>query len=562
MLATFRNLSIGAKLVTGFLIVSSFAAVIGVVGVVALRSVASIGSEIYERGTVPLVDLAVASRDMQRIRVMLRDLGQDLSEADRQELMRRLDDAVASVEQKSADFEKTVLTESTRKTFDSFKDNWNQFKPIIAQAKGLLLANRQGELARFMSGDRPVARAMASDLDNLFTARLNSTGALDKQNSSTAANMQILMVAVALTGVALSIVLGIVLSKMIAKPLVEVSKVATSIAKGDLTQTVSFESKDETGQLAESFRELTAFLSGAIGNLTTNAHQLSTASEELSSTSVQLGASAEETASQTTVVSAAAEQVNRSIQTVATGTEEMTASIDEIAKNASQAAEFAASAVKTASTTNATFKLLGEASQDIGKVVQVIIGIAEQTNLLALNATIEAARAGESGKGFAVVANEVKELAHQTKRATLDIEQKIAAIQNTADGAIKAIAEITEVINRINDFNTSVANAVEEQSATTKEMTRNMSEAARGSGEITQNITAIGTATQATAEAAGHTKTAATELSRMSAELSQIIAQFKVSQTTQAPQPGTPSASTGTKIAKPPQTAGQLRKAA
>ena len=146
--------------------------------------------------------------------------------------------------------------------------------------------------------------------------------------------------------------------------------------------------------------------------------------------------------------------------------------------------------------TNATVAKLGESSAEIGNVIKVITSIAQQTNLLALNATIEAARAGEAGKGFAVVANEVKELAKQTAKATEDISRKIEAIQNDTKGAVEAIAQIGKIINQINDIQNTIASAVEEQTATTGEISRNVAEAAKGSNEIAQNITGVAQAAQ------------------------------------------------------------------
>lgn len=257
------------------------------------------------------------------------------------------------------------------------------------------------------------------------------------------------------------------------------------------------------------------------------AQALASASQELIAVSQQMASNAEETAAQAGVASAAAEEVSRNITTVATGAEQMGASIREIAKNAHEAAKVATSAVKVADKTNATVAKLGESSAEIGNVIKVITSIAQQTNLLALNATIEAARAGEAGKGFAVVANEVKELAKQTAKATEDISRKIEAIQGDTKGAVAAIEQIGKIINQINDIQNTIASAVEEQTATTGEISRNVAEAAKGSIEIAQNVTGVAQAAQGTTMGASDTKKSADELARMAHSLQQLVAQLK-----------------------------------
>jgi methyl-accepting chemotaxis protein len=250
---------------------------------------------------------------------------------------------------------------------------------------------------------------------------------------------------------------------------------------------------------------------------------LAGASEELTATSSQLTSNAEQTSSEANEVALICNEVSENVQTVAAGTQEMGISIKEIAQNSNEAARITSEAVQMAGTTNTTISNLGTASAEISEVVKVITSIAEQTNLLALNATIEAARAGEMGKGFAVVANEVKELAKETSKATEDISQKIAGIQDNTKEAVDAIGSITQIITQINDISSTIASAVEEQSATTNEMGRNVSNAAEGSQKITERISEVTSASANTTAGANDTQMAAADLSKLANNLQELV---------------------------------------
>jgi methyl-accepting chemotaxis protein len=254
-----------------------------------------------------------------------------------------------------------------------------------------------------------------------------------------------------------------------------------------------------------------------------SAEQVTGSAIELADVSTQLSASAEETASQANVVAAAGEQVSHNVTTVATAVEELSASVREIAESSGEASKVAGAAVETVEETSGTIAKLGESSAQIGAVIEVITSIAEQTNLLALNATIEAARAGEAGKGFAVVAGEVKELAKETAKATEEISAKISAIQSDTGGAVDAIGDIREVISRIADMQTTIASAVEEQTATTNEIGRNLTEAAGGASEIAENIASVAQAAGETATGAATTQRSAARLRVVADELRTVV---------------------------------------
>jgi methyl-accepting chemotaxis protein len=232
--------------------------------------------------------------------------------------------------------------------------------------------------------------------------------------------------------------------------------------------------KTAEARLSEEFER---HVKGVAGIVTTAARDLTAAAESLTGDSASSSHDSQD-------VARISEGATQNVETVASATEELTASIQAIAGSLGEATRISGDAVAQVERTNETVRGLADAATRIGEVVSLITDIAEQTNLLALNATIEAARAGDAGKGFAVVANEVKTLAGQTGRATDEIAQQVAGIQQATDQAVAAMQGIADVIGQVNDIAVSIAGAVEEQGAATRDIARNVHQAAEGTRAV------------------------------------------------------------------------------
>jgi methyl-accepting chemotaxis protein len=478
-------------------------------------------------------------------------------------------------------------------------------------------------------------------VDDYQDAQTKVNESLDSVQGAVA-RMILYAVLIAAVLVVLFGVVAFAVANRISKPLTKAADMLKDISEGegDLTKRLEVTTRDEVGLMAEYFNNFIEKLQRIIGDIAGNASTLSSSSEELSATAGTMAAAAEQMTNQSSTAASATEEssanvktmaagieevsanantvataseevssnlntvgaaveemsanmgtissttdeVTSSVNTVATAIEEMSASLGEVAKNSGNAAEVAGKAVDTAQTTSQTVDALGRSAQEIGKVVDMITGIASQTNLLALNATIEAASAGEAGKGFAVVANEVKELAKQTSAATEDIRVQVEEMQGNTGQAVEAIRQIVEVIGEINSISANIAAAVEEQTATTNEISRsvgdvaqgahnvaqnvqeaanganevsrnvqeavkgvndiakgvselalgsdeiakNAAEASLGIGEVAQNVAGVNSAAEETARGAADTNTAAQSLSALAAQLQNLVEQFKI----------------------------------
>ncbi|MBB2948715.1 methyl-accepting chemotaxis protein [Actinoplanes lutulentus] len=379
-------------------------------------------------------------------------------------------------------------------------------------------------LAAFNTSDTTITTTM----DDLQTTEESDADAMAADGTASYQRARTIVIAGLVIGFVIAAFVGFGVMQLIKRQLATVSRALSAVADGDLTIPAEVRSRDELGQMAEATNRARDGLIVSVRKLNHGAEVLGDVTQRLGMITTRLDAESREASEQANLVAGTAGEVSASVQSVAAGSDQMGASIREISQNANSAAQVASSAVGVAQTTNDTVAKLGTSSEEIGNVVKAITAIAEQTNLLALNATIEAARAGEAGKGFAVVASEVKDLAQETARATEDIARRVEAIQADTSSAVVAIQEISRIISEINDYQVTIASAVEEQTATTNEMSRSIGEAANGSSNIAGSINAVASAAHATTSALGEAEVSVSELTTVAGELREVVAGFRI----------------------------------
>jgi methyl-accepting chemotaxis protein len=520
----FDNRKVRSKILIAVGAVALAGIVTGIIGIHKLGTVYRAGDKIVTYNLVPAAYLADAAVQVERVRIAIRDVYL-FDGAAEEAAVQRIAAADAAIDADIAAYTPVAPDPAALRQFEA---EWATYK----QARDTTtLPAAQGDDAEAFNKALAAVNPLAVKAVDVLTILTNAeaadgqhTAAQAKNAYQSGRNQLILVLSI---GILLALGLALYAARCIVAPLRRVTRAIEAVATGDLTATAGVHTRDEIGMMASALDAANARTRTAIGAVADTANTLAASSEELSTTNQQVATAAEETGSQATAVAAAAEEVSTNVQTVAAGSEEMSSSIREIAHSSSEAARVADLAVTNATEATTTVGQLSASSNEIGDVLKVITAIAEQTNLLALNATIEAARAGDAGKGFAVVASEVKELAQETARATGDITAKVTNIQSDASRAAQAITQISEVIQQINDLQTTIASAVEEQTATTNEISRNIAQAATGSGEIAANITAVATAADSTRAGVEEARTAAADLARMSSDLQKLVMQFQ-----------------------------------
>jgi methyl-accepting chemotaxis protein len=419
---------------------------------------------------------------------------------------------------------------------------WNTFKTTIDR---LIKNKKEEDVQQILKSNLPLLNEMNK-----------AVVLLQKQAEEKVTQLVISQIVCLFFGVVTVLLIVIWARRNIVKPIQKSSSFAGKLADGNLTASIHLSQTDEIGELSSALNDMNQNLNGMIKNIAEGVDTLRDSSANMSSVSTQMASGAESTVVKSNTVAAASEEMNTNIssiaaameqastnvKTVASSSTEMSENLGKVTNNTNEARTIAVEAVDKTDSASKQINALGETAEEIGMVTETIRSISDKTNLLALNATIEAARAGEAGKGFAVVANEIKELANQTAEATQDISGKLKNIQQATALTVDEIAEVTEVIDRVNKIIISIADSVEQQTYTTTEISENVSQASLGLEEINSNINqatqAVGQITQEISDvneganeisnSSAMVQQNASTLSELAEQLKKMVGKFKV----------------------------------